>query len=125
MLPSIHNGDRLKTIRLNGESRTKLVRGDIVAFRYPKDPTKGYIKRIIALPGEIVEIQKGAVLVNGTQLSEPYVASKFNAAQRSEPAVRVPERSYYVLGDNRDNSNDSRIWGFLPENLVYAKIVSN
>ena len=124
MLPSIQNGAKLKTLRLDAESRAKLVRGDVVAFRYPKDPSKGYIKRIIALPGETVEIEKGEVLVNGTRLAEPYVASKFNLSQRSQASETVPEHSYYVLGDNRDNSSDSRIWGFVPEELVYAKIVS-
>src|SRR6267142_5345839 len=123
MLPTIQNGQRLKTIRLDSQSRTKLARGDIVAFWFPKDPAKSYMKRIVALPGETVEIQKGEVWVNGTKLSEPYVAPKFNMSLRPYTPVTVPLHSYYVLGDNRDNSSDSRLWGFVPEHLIYAKVV--
>jgi signal peptidase I len=125
MLPAIHNGDRLKTLRLDAQLRSKLDRGDIVAFLFPKDTSKGYIKRIIALPGEIVEIQKGEVFVNGAKLSEPYLAPELNLMQRSYPAVIVPQRSYYVLGDNRDSSSDSRLWGFVLEDLIYAKVVNH
>jgi len=125
MLPTIKNGDKLQTMMLNAESRAKLVRGDIIAFRYPKDPSKSYIKRLIGLPGDTVEIQKGEVWVNGTKLLEPYVDPKFNVSQRSLPSVSIPQQAYYVLGDNRDNSNDSRIWGSVPAGLVYAKTVSH
>jgi len=125
MLPTIKDGDKLQTMMLNAESRAKLVRGEIVAFRYPKDPSKGYIKRLIGLPGDTVEIQKGEVWVNGTRLVEPYVDPKFNMAQRSLPPVSIPRQAYYVLGDNRDNSNDSRIWGLVPAELVYAKAVGH
>jgi signal peptidase I len=123
MLPTIQNGQRLKTIRLDSQSRTKLARGDIVAFWFPKDTSKSYMKRIVALPGETVEIQKAEVWVNGTKLSEPYVAPKFNVSLRPYTRVTVPLHSYYVLGDNRDNSSDSRLWGFVPEDLIYAEVV--
>jgi signal peptidase I len=122
MLPTIRNGQRLKTIRLDGQSRAKLSRGDIVAFVFPKDTSKYYIKRVIALPGETVEIQNAEVWVNGVKLSEPYVAPKLNMSSRSYVPVIVPAHSYYVLGDNRDNSSDSRLWGFVPEELIYAKV---
>lgn len=123
MLPTINNGDNLQTIKLNAESRAQLVRGDIIAFRYPKDPSKGYVKRLIGLPGDTVEIKKGEVWVNGTRLLEPYVDPKLNVSQRSLRPVNIPQQAYYVLGDNRDNSNDSRIWGSVPAELVYAKTV--
>src|ERR1043165_4636339 len=122
MLPTIRNGQRLKTIRLDGQSRAKLSRGDIVAFVFPKDTSKYYIKRVIALPGETVEIQNAEVWVNGVKLSEPYVAPKLNMSSRSYVPVIVPAHSYYVLGDNRDNSSDSRLWGCVPEELIYAKV---
>ncbi len=125
MLPTIKNGDKLQTMMLNAESRAKLVRGDIIPFRYPKDPSKSYIKRLIGLPGDTIEIQKGEVWVNGTKLLEPYVDPKLNVSQRSLPPVSIPQQTYYVLGDNRDNSNDSRIWGSVPVGLVYAKTVSH
>ena len=85
MLPTIKNGDKLQTMMLNTESRAKLVRGEIIAFRYPKDPSKRYMKRLIGLPGDTVEIQKGEVWVNRTRLLEPYVDPKFNMSQRSLP----------------------------------------
>jgi signal peptidase I len=125
MLPTIKNGEKLQTIMLKAESRTKLVRGEIIAFRYPKDPSKSYIKRVIGLPGDTVEIQKGEVWVNGTRLLEPYVDPKLNVSQRSLPPVSISQQAYYVLGDNRDNSSDSRIWGSVPAALVYAKTLSH
>jgi signal peptidase I len=124
MLPTIKNAQKLYVEKLGAESQIKLARGDILVFRYPKDPSKGYIKRLIGLPGDKVEIQAGEVWVNGNKLSEPYVDSKMNRSQRSQPTVDVPARSYYVLGDNRDNSSDSRIWGFVPEELLIAKVVN-
>ena len=124
MLPSIKNGQRLYVEQLDAKTQTKLARGDILVFKYPKDPSKGYIKRLIGLPGDKVEIQAGEVWVNGGRLSEPYVDSKMNLSQMSQSAVVVPTRSYYVLGDNRDNSSDSRSWGFVPEELLIAKVVN-
>jgi signal peptidase I len=124
MLPTIKNGERLHTKKLDAESKVKLARGDILVFKYPKDPTKGYIKRLIGLPGDTVEIRVGEVWVNDSKLSEPYVDSKMNLSQRSQPAVVVPARSYYVVGDNRDNSSDSRFWGVVPEELLIAKVVN-
>lgn len=124
MLPTIKNGERLQIEKLDAESKVKLVRGDILVFKFPKDPAKGYIKRLIALPGDTVEIRAGEVWVNGSKLSEPYVDSRMNLSQRSQPAVVVPARSYYVLGDNRDNSFDSRSWGFVPKELLVAKVIN-
>ena len=124
MLPTIKNAQKLYVEKLGAESQIKLARGDILVFKYPQDPSKGYIKRLIGLPGDKVEIQAGEVWVNSNKLSEPYVDPKMNLSQRSQPAVDVPARSYYVLGDNRDNSSDSRIWGFVPEELLIAKVVN-
>ena len=124
MLPTIKNAQRLYTEQLDAESKVKLARGDILVFKYPKDPSKGYIKRLIGLPGDTIEIRSGEVWVNNSKLSEPYVDSKMNLVPRSQPAVVVPPHSYYFLGDNRDNSSDSRIWGFVPEELLVAKVVN-
>jgi signal peptidase I len=124
MLPLIKNGQKLQTKKIDAESLSKLTRGDIIVFKYPKDPSKGYIKRLIGLPDDTVEIQAGEVLVNGSKLSEPYVDAKMNLSHRSQRPMLVPARSYYVLGDNRDNSSDSRIWGFVPEDFLIAKVVN-
>jgi signal peptidase I len=124
MLPTIKNAQKLYVEALGAESEIKLARGDIIFFKYPEDPSKGYIKRLIGLPGDKVEIQAGEVWVNGSKLSEPYVDSTMNLSRRSRPVVDVPARSYYVLGDNRDNSSDSRIWGVVPEELLIGKVVN-
>lgn len=125
MLPTIKNGQRLHLQTLAAESKAKLVRGDIVAFKFPQDTTKFYIKRLIGLPGDTVEIREGEVWINGSKSSEPYVDSQTNQVPRSLPAVTIPAKSYYVMGDNRDNSFDSRHWGFVTEDLVFAKVVNH
>jgi len=122
MLPSIKNGQRLTATRMDAAVRASLARRDILVFKFPGDPSKFYIKRLIGMPGDKIEIQAGHVLVNDMKLSEPYVDPKLNLSHRSQPPIMVPARSYYVLGDNRDNSSDSRIWGFVPEELLIAKV---
>jgi signal peptidase I len=123
MLPGIKDGDKLKVQRLDATTRTQLVRGDIIVFKYPADPTRRYVKRVIGLPADQIEIKTGQVWLNGVKLDEPYVSSRLNLSQRSQPPVTVPAHAYYVLGDNRDNSSDSRIWGMVPEELIVAKVV--
>lgn len=91
-------------------------RGDIVVFRYPKDPTRDFIKRVVALPGETVEVRAGIVYVNNQRLEEPYVLEN---PSYSRPPEVVPPEHYFVLGDNRNNSSDSHVWGPVPsENIV-------
>jgi signal peptidase I len=95
-------------------------RGDVVVFRYPGDPTKSYIKRIIGLPGDTVEIRRGEVYVNGERLEEPYVIPEYRGSQ-SAKEWQVGAESFYVLGDHRSSSNDSRAWGTVPRNYIYGK----
>jgi signal peptidase I len=95
-------------------------RGDVVVFWYPEDPELSFIKRVVGLPGETVEIKKGVVYVNGRLVDEPYVAVK-NADQRSYPPLRIRPGHYFVLGDNRRGSNDSRSWGLVPGRYIYGK----
>lgn len=91
-------------------------RGDIVVFRYPQQPEKDFIKRIIAIPGDTIEIRAGRVLLNGRLLDEPY--ARDGATYEMSPRV-VPPGQYFVLGDNRPNSSDSHVWGFVPaDNLI-------
>jgi signal peptidase I len=107
-------------------------RGDIVVFKYPDEPERDFIKRVIGLPGETIELRNKKVHVNGQPLDEPYVhfltapsndyqeVTSFDVRERFGP-VTVPADHYFVMGDNRDNSQDSRYWGFLPRGHVKGK----
>jgi signal peptidase I len=119
MEPALKNGDRIFVDR----NVDKLDRSDIVVFYYPVDPTKSYIKRIVGLPGETVEVRDGKVLINGTALDESYVSPQNNRVMSARKEITIPNDSYYVIGDNRDNSNDSRMWGPLERKFVYGKYV--
>lgn len=96
-------------------------RGDIIAFHHDMPAPEIFIKRVIGLPGDRVQIDRGNVLLNGSLLQEPYVRY---ADMRSFPATVVPRDALYVLGDNRIDSNDSRFWGFVPESEVLGKAVA-
>ncbi|MGA3211944.1 MAG: signal peptidase I [Terriglobales bacterium] len=97
-------------------------RGDIVVFHYPADPSKSYIKRVIGVAGDRVRIDEGVVYVNGTRLEEPYVPAEFGD-WRSYPQTVVPPHSYFVMGDHRNLSDDSRDFGPVDEYFVYGKAV--
>ena len=106
-------------------------RGDIVVFKYPDEPERDFIKRVIGLPGDTLELRNKKVYVNGQPLDEPYVhflepashsqeVTSFDVRERYGP-VRVPDGQYFVMGDNRDNSQDSRYWGFLPRSYIKGR----
>ncbi len=108
-------------------------RGDVVVFKYPEEPERDLIKRVIGLPGETLELRNKKVYVNGRPLDEPYVhfleppsngqeVTSFDVRERYGP-VTVPADRYFVMGDNRDNSQDSRYWGFLPRSYVKGQAV--
>jgi signal peptidase I len=97
-------------------------RGDIIVFRYPRDTRKSFIKRVIGLPGDHIHISYGHVYVNGEQLPESYVPSDYLDA-RSYSEIVVPNNSYFVLGDHRSMSNDSREFGPILRSYVYGKAV--
>jgi signal peptidase I len=97
-------------------------RGDTVVFWFPMDVTKSYIKRVIGLPGDIVEIDRGVVIVNGKPLAEDYVPEKYRDYQSRQPML-IPPAQYFVLGDHRSSSNDSRAWGLVPRQNIYGKAV--
>ena len=97
-------------------------RGDVVVFRYPRDPAKSYIKRVIAVAGDSVKIEDGVVLVNGRRLQESYVPDEYDDV-RSYPETVVPPHSYFVMGDHRNLSNDSRDFGAVDGSFVYGKAV--
>lgn len=123
MMPSLQNDERIfinKFVYRFGIS--DIERGDTVVFLYPGEPSKSYIKRVIGIPGDSVEIDNGTVIVNGKVLSEPYVAEDFRDHM---PMARqtVPPDKYFVLGDHRSSSNDSRSWGWVPRQNIYGKAV--
>jgi signal peptidase I len=95
-------------------------RGDVVVFLYPHDHEKSYIKRVIALPGDHLRIDHGQVYVNGAEVKEPYVPVRFED-DRSQPEMMVPEHEYFVMGDHRSISSDSRDFGPVDRELIYGK----
>jgi len=109
-------------------------RRDVLVFKYPEEPARDFIKRVIGLPGETVELREKKVYINGTALDEPYVhflsppsgpsefheVTSFDVRERYGP-VTVPPDHYFMMGDNRDNSQDSRYWGFLPRENIKGK----
>lgn len=97
-------------------------RGDIIVFRYPRDPRKSFIKRVIGLPGDRVRISFGHVYLNGKAIDETYVPEDY-LDTRSYPESIVPADSYFVLGDHRSMSNDSRDFGPVQRNFIYGKAV--
>jgi signal peptidase I len=97
-------------------------RGDVVVFWYPLDRSKSFIKRVVGLPGEIVEIRQGIVYVNATALAEPYVPPQYEDLSDFGP-IRVPRDNYFVMGDHRISSNDSRVFGSVPGRFIYGRAV--
>ena len=123
MMPSLQNDERIfinKFVYRFGIS--DIGRGDTVVFLYPGDPTKSYIKRVIGIPGDTIEIDNGKVIVNKKPIAEPYVAED-NRDQMTMPFRVVPPEQYFVLGDHRSSSNDSRSWGWVPRQNIYGKAV--
>lgn len=114
MEPTLHDGEFVIVNKLAYRFGAP-ERGDVIVFRYPRDPQQEYIKRIIGLPGDTIKIVNGTVYINDTILNEPYVA----AAPRYQSEWVVPDVSVFVLGDNRNNSSDSHNWGPVPmENVI-------
>lgn len=94
--------------------------GDVVVFHYPRDPSKSYIKRVIALPGDTLSIDEGRVYVNGRRVAEPYVPPRYRD-DRSMAEMVIPPHEYFVMGDHRSISSDSRDFGPVARNLIYGK----
>ncbi|MEI8131504.1 MAG: signal peptidase I [Leptolinea sp.] len=119
MKPTLLPGEFLLVNKLTYKF-SGMSRGDIVVFHYPPQPSEDYIKRLIGLPGDTVEINNGKILVNKQPLTEPYIMA--NPTYKGE--WQVPSGSIFVLGDNRNSSSDSHIWGFVPiENIMGKAIV--
>jgi signal peptidase I len=121
MLPRLEDRDRL-FINKFVYRIAAIERGDVVVFRYPRDPEKSYIKRVIALPGDRLRIDHGQVWLNGKKLIESYVPEEFED-NRSMAEMVVPEDSYFMMGDHRSISSDSREFGPVDRDLIYGKAV--
>jgi signal peptidase I len=123
MMPSIKDQERIfisKFVHRLGFGEVE--RGDLIVFFFPGDPSKSYIKRAVGLPGDTVEVRQGVLFVNDRIVDEPYVQAEYRD-QSSVRRVAVPANHYYVLGDHRTSSNDSRSWGPVPHEFVYGKAV--
>jgi signal peptidase I len=117
MEPSFHEGQRVvvnKAVYFFGEPE----RGDVIIFEAPNQQHDDFIKRVIALPGDTVEVKNRAVYVNGVKLDEPYIKSPPSYTMEE---LEIPEKSYFVLGDNRNNSNDSHYGWLLPQENIIGK----
>ncbi len=121
MMPSLEDQERIFVNKFVYRLEP-ISRGDIVVFRYPRDPSKSYIKRVIGAAGDRIRIDSGQVYVNGEAIEEDYVPPAY-ADVRSYPEMVVPADSYFVLGDHRSMSNDSRDFGPVNQSYIYGKAV--
>lgn len=121
MEPSLEDQERIFINKLVYRFES-IERGDIVVFRYPRDPRKSFVKRVIGLPGDRIRILSGRVYVNGVPLPEPYVPDDYQDA-RSYADTVIPNNAYFVLGDHRSMSNDSREFGPVMRSYIYGKAV--
>jgi signal peptidase I len=117
MLPTLHEGEYLIINKLS-YFLDEPNRGDVIVLHFPRDRSREYIKRVIGLPGDHIEVSGSTVTVNGVPLSEPYING--TAAYRTA-SWTVPEDQFFVMGDNRNNSSDSRSWSFLPRDDIVGK----
>ena len=119
MSPTITDGQRVLVTRYVGT----LQRGDIISFGFPEDPSKTLVKRVVGLPGERIASRDGRIFINGQELAEPYVAGEASRSHDTFPERAIPNDAYFVLGDLRNNSSDSRTWGPVPAALVRGKVI--
>lgn len=129
MMPKLHDRDRIfvnKFIYALREwigDEEPIKRGDIVVLLFPNNPSQSYIKRVVGLPGERVEIIDGKLYINGEQVEEPYLDKDYVSHDSTPTSVEVTAHHYFVMGDNRNNSSDSRSWGLVPEKYIYGKAI--
>lgn len=126
MMPTLANQERIFINKFTYRfGLGNVERGDTVVFWYPQDTTKSYIKRVIGLPGDRIRIQDGEVYVDGRQLVEDYVPEEFRdyTSWHDGQEQTVPAGRYFVLGDHRNQSSDSRMWGYVPRANIYGKAV--
>lgn len=123
MYPNFHDGEYILTDKISyrvGEPK----RGDVVIFKAPRNEEYDYIKRIIGLPGETIKISSNQIIINNTALPESYldkIITSSGSFLRPQDQILVPENNFFVLGDNRSHSSDSREWGFVPKENIIGK----
>lgn len=122
MLPRLHDGERIFINKFVYQFQS-VQRGDIVVFWYPKDPNKSFIKRVIGIPGDEVQLLGGKLRINGKEVPEPYLSKDYTTIASPSHTWVVEPHHYFVMGDNRDASNDSRSWGLVPEKYIYGKAI--
>lgn len=129
MRPTFMESDRILVDKLTYRFRPPR-RGDIIVFKYPADKKKDFVKRLVALGGETVEIRKGSAYINGKRIEEPYGIVKNYYYHRNDwpygregQKIKVPEDSFFVLGDNSAQSSDSRYWGFVPQDYLKGRAI--
>lgn len=129
MMPHLKAGERLIVNKLvyyqiKSYRWGHFERGDVVVFWYPNNPGKSYVKRVIGLPGETIDIRNGRILIDGKVLEEPYLDPNYNQHPRNVRNLpkKIEPHHYFVMGDNRDDSSDSRDWGVVPEKYIYGKV---
>lgn len=123
MEPNYHNKEYLIVNKI-AYRFSEPKKGDVVVFKYPKDPAVDYIKRIIATPGDVIDIKDNLVRVNGQVIDEPYLSFETETLVKNESgelARKLKDNEYFVLGDNRTHSSDSREWGILPKENIVGK----
>ena len=129
MMPKLHDQDRIFVnkfvypLREWMGDKEPIKRGDIVVLLFPDDPSKSYIKRVVGLPGEEINIEDGKLFINGQQIDEPYLDSEFLSRDSLPTPTRIKDHHYFVMGDNRRNSSDSRYWGLVPERYIYGQAI--
>jgi signal peptidase I len=119
MQPLLSDGERIIVNKFIYRFRP-IERGDVVVFWYPRDPSVSFIKRVVGLPGDTVELRRGILYINSRRVEESYLAPGFRDDDSQQPA-EVEKGHYFVLGDHRNSSNDSRNWGDVPEKYIYGK----
>jgi len=128
MMPKLQDQDRIFVnkfiypLREWVGDKQPIKRGDIVVLLFPNDPSKSYIKRVVGLPGEDIRIEDGKLYVNDVRIEEPYLSAEY-LSHDTTITQHVNDHHYFVMGDNRRNSSDSRYWGFVPEKYIYGKAI--
>ncbi len=125
MVPTLQVGDRLLSNSVVYRFRAPR-RGEVVIFKYPEDPARDFVKRLVGLPGEALMIREGEIYIDGEAVENRRINSRYyysDGVYGIGRQVEIPQGGYYVLGDNSINSKDSRYWGFVPENYMGGKAV--